>query len=277
MDLLVVLNTSAAYIFSVVAIVVVVFCIWVSIGIAVQNKSGSEAVIQAVTYAITVLIVSRPCAIGLAVPMVIVVATGIAAEKGVVFKSADAIEIAWKTTHVVFDKTGTLTQGKLLVVRVEPPDFPLDKKALLLGLIGNNKYPVSVSVAAHLKAGGITGSSVFEPRNIVGKGVEGKFAGRTLRAGNSRWLSLSDHPLILSVLSQGYTAFCLTMDDEVAAVFDLEDSPREDTLSTLTKLQQSGIAVHVVSGDDDSAVHTVTTQLGTPASNVRSRCTPVDN
>lgn len=67
------------------------------------------------------------------------------------------------------------------------------------------------------------------------------------------------------------------MDDEVAAVFDLEDSPREDTLSTLTKLQQSGIAVHVVSGDDDSAVHTVTTQLGTPASNVRSRCTPADN
>jgi heavy metal translocating P-type ATPase len=260
----------------IVASAVVVFCSWVSIGIAVQNKSGSEAAIQAVTYAITVLIVSCPCAIGLAVPMVIVVATGMAAEKGVVFKLADAIEIAWKTTHVVFDKTGTLTQGKLRVVRVESPDFPLDTKALLLGLIGNSKHPVSVSVAAHLKAEGITGTSVFEPRNIVGKGIEGKFADRILRAGNSRWLGLSDHPLILSVLSWGCTAFCFTVNDEIAAVFGLEDSLREDTLSTVIKLQQSGVAVHVLSGDDDSAVRTVTTQLGIPVSNVQSRCTPAD-
>ncbi|KAH8695826.1 E1-E2 ATPase-domain-containing protein [Phaeosphaeriaceae sp. PMI808] len=98
----------------VVSITIVVFCIWIAIGIAVQNKSGSEATIQAITYAITVLIVSCPCTIDLAVPMVIVVATGVAAERGVIFKSADAIEISYKTTHVVFDKTGTLTQGKLI-------------------------------------------------------------------------------------------------------------------------------------------------------------------
>ncbi|KAL8724404.1 MAG: hypothetical protein Q9166_007967 [cf. Caloplaca sp. 2 TL-2023] len=121
----------------VISITIVVFCIWIAIGVAVQNRSGSEATIQAITYAITVLIVSCPCAIGLAVPMVIVVATGIAAERGVIFKSADAIEIAYKTTHVVFGKTGTLTQGKLIIAREEYLSTSPSSKALLLGLIGS--------------------------------------------------------------------------------------------------------------------------------------------
>ncbi|KAJ4297591.1 hypothetical protein N0V90_005484 [Kalmusia sp. IMI 367209] len=258
------------------AMTVVVFCVWVGIGMSVQNKSGSEAVIQAVTYAITVLIVSCPCAIGLAVPMVVVVATGIAAEKGVVFKSAGAMEIAWKTAHVVFDKTGTLTQGKLKVVRAEIPNSPLDTKALLMGLIGSSKHPVSLSVTTHLKAEGVSAASVFEQKNVVGKGVEGKFSGHTLRAGNSRWLGISDDPLVISVLSQGFTAFCFTVDDQVAAVFGLEDSLREDALDTVTKLQKSGISVHVLSGDDDGAVRAVTTQLNVLDSHVESRCTPAD-
>lgn len=84
----------------IVFLTIIVFCTWVAIGIDVQNRSGSNAIIQAITYAITVLIVSCPCAIGLAVPMVIVVATGIAAERGVIFKSADAIEAAYRTSHV---------------------------------------------------------------------------------------------------------------------------------------------------------------------------------
>ena len=269
-------NVAAYFVPVVVSITIVVFCIWIAIGITVQNKSGSETTIQAITYAITVLIVSCPCAIGLAVPMVIVVATGVAAERGVIFKSADAIEIAYKTAHVVFDKTGTLTQGKLTIAREEYPSAFPSTKALLLGLIGSSKHPVSVAVATHLKTNGVTATPVSDPKNIVGKGVEGAFAGRTLRAGNSRWLGFSDDPLVQSILSQGYTAFCFTMDGSLAAVFGLEDSLREDTLSTITKLQQNRITVHVLSGDDDGAVRAVASQLQIPDSNVRSRCTPVD-
>ncbi|KAF3031343.1 hypothetical protein E8E11_000174 [Didymella keratinophila] len=260
----------------VISITIVVFCIWIAIGIAVQNKSGSEATIQAITYAITVLIVSCPCAIGLAVPMVIVVATGVAAERGVIFKSADAIEIAYKTTHVVFDKTGTLTQGKLTIAREEYPSASPSMKALLLGLIGSSKHPVSVAVATHLKMDGVTPTTVSDPKSVVGRGVEGTFAGRTLCAGNSRWLNLSNDPLVQSILSQGYTAFCFTVDGSLAAVFGLEDSLRKDTLSTITTLQQNGISVHVLSGDDDGAVRAVASRLNIPDSNVRSRCAPAD-
>lgn len=260
----------------VISITIVVFCIWIAIGIAVQNKSGSEAVIQAITYAITVLIVSCPCAIGLAVPMVIVIATGVAAERGVIFKSPDAIEIAYKTTHVVFDKTGTLTQGKLTIAREEYLSTSPSTKALLLGLIGSSKHPVSVAVATHLKTDGVAATTVSDFKSVIGRGVKGTFAGRTLCAGNSRWLNLSDDPLVQSILSQGYAAFCFTVDGSLAGVFGLEDSLREDTLSTITKLQQNGISVHVLSGDDDGVVRAIASQLNIPISNVRSHCTPAD-
>ena len=260
----------------VISITILVFCIWIAIGIAVQNKSGSEATIQAITYAITVLIMSCPCAIGLAVPMVIVVATGIAAEKGVIFKSPNAIEIAHKTTHVVFDKTGTLTQGKLTIAREEYLTTSLSTKSLLLGLIGTIKHPVSVAVATHLKTEGVEATGVSNITSVVGRGVDGISAGRILRAGNSRWLSLSDDPLVQSVLSQGYTAFCFTVGGSLAAVFGLEDSLREDAFSTISKLQQNGISVHVLSGDDDGAVRAVASHLNIPITNVQSRCTPAD-
>ncbi|KAL5383532.1 hypothetical protein DPSP01_005928 [Paraphaeosphaeria sporulosa] len=260
----------------ILAITVVIFCIWMAIGIAVQRKSGPEATIQAITYAITVLIVSCPCAIGLAVPMVIVVATGVAAERGVIFKSADAIEIAWKTTHVVFDKTGTLTRGQLSVTRMEILRSAPGTPGLILGLVGDSKHPVSIAVATYLKSEGVAAIAVSNPKSIVGKGVEGAFAGCTLRAGNSRWLGLTDHPSVQPILAQGYTAFCFTFNDELAAVYGLQDSLREDTLDTISKLQERKIAVHVLSGDDDGAVRAVTEQLKIPAANVKSRCTPAD-
>ncbi|EUC47377.1 hypothetical protein COCMIDRAFT_35067 [Bipolaris oryzae ATCC 44560] len=269
-------KVAAYFVPVVVSITVVVFCIWIAVGITIQKKSGPETVIQAITYAITVLIVSCPCAIGLAVPMVIVVATGVAAERGVIFKSAGTIEIAYKTAHVVFDKTGTLTQGKLTIAQEEYPCTSPNTKALLLGLIEGNKHPVSIAVASHLRTKGVIATPIPNPQNIVGRGVEGAFADRTLRAGNSRWLGFSDDPLVQSIISRGYTAFCFTMDGSLAAVFGLEDSLREDTLSTITRLQQHQITVHIISGDDDGAVRAVASRLQIPDSNVRSRCTPAD-
>lgn len=111
-------NRVASYFVPVVVVITIItFCIWIAIGVKVRGQLGSEVTIQAITYAITVLIVSCPCAIGLAVPMVIVIATGVAAERGVIFKSAESIELAYKTSHVVFDKTGTITEGKLTMAR----------------------------------------------------------------------------------------------------------------------------------------------------------------
>ncbi|KAF9869860.1 copper-translocating P-type ATPase [Colletotrichum karsti] len=261
----------------VVAITIITFVIWVAVGVAVRKESGSEATIRAITYAITVLIVSCPCAIGLAVPMVIVIASGVAAERGVIFKSADSIEVAYKTSHVVFDKTGTLTEGKLSVAReCYLTDHQGATQALLLGLVGGIKHPVSAAVAAHIKKSGMSPAPVSDPKTLTGKGVEATASGSVLRAGNSRWLGLSSDHNVGSILSQGLTAFCFTVDGKLAAVFGLQDSVRSDARDTISQLQISGISVHVLSGDDDGAVRTVTSQLGICESNVRSRCTPKD-
>ncbi|KAK4136471.1 copper-translocating P-t [Trichocladium antarcticum] len=263
----------------VLAITIVTFCIWVAIGVKVRRQPGSEATIQAITYAITVLIVSCPCAIGLAVPMVIVVASGVAAERGVIFKSAAAIEVAYKTSHVVLDKTGTITEGKLTVAREWYSGSDQNAtQSLLLGLVGDIKHPVSTAVVRHLRAQGVTPSPVSDPKSLTGKGVEGtaKGSGLALRAGNSRWLDLTSDAVAQAVLSQGYTAFCFTVGGSVAAIFGLEDSLRPDAASTVKTLLDRGISVHILSGDDDGAVRSVAAQLNIAETNVRSRCTPAD-
>ncbi|KAK9238057.1 copper-translocating P-type ATPase [Lipomyces kononenkoae] len=261
----------------VIALAIITLVIWIAVGVAMRKQSGAEATIQALTYAITVLIVSCPCAIGLAVPMVIVIASVVAAERGVIFKSADSIEVACRTSHVVFDKTGTLTQGKLTVAVEEYPDGdPNSSMSLLLGLIGCIKHPVSAAVAAHLKAKGISSSVVSDANALTGKGVQGTASGLVLRAGNSRWLDLSSDPHVQSVITQGYTAFCFTINNSLAAVFGLEDSLRADALDTVTKLHERGISVHVISGDDDGPVRSVAIRLDIVDTNVRSRCTPAD-
>ncbi|KAM0350166.1 hypothetical protein ACHAPU_003331 [Fusarium lateritium] len=236
----------------VVALTIITFVVWVAVGMTVRGYGGSEVTIQAITYAITVLIVSCPCAIGLAVPMVIVIASGVAAERGIIFKSADAIEVAHKASHVVFDKTGALTRGKLSVVGNECVDE--DKLPLLLGLVENSRHPVSVAVAAHLKDIGIMTSTVPEPKSLTGKGVETTLDGQKLQAGNSRWLNLSNHEFVQPMLVQGCTVFCFTIDNELKAVYGLEDELRPDAAQTVETLQKRGISatigVHMNEGTD---------------------------
>lgn len=258
----------------VLALTIITFVIWVAVGMTIRGYDGSEATIQAITYAITVLIVSCPCAIGLAVPMVIVISSGVAAERGIIFKSAGAIEVAHRTSHVVFDKTGTLTRGKLSVVTKDCDN--VDQLPLLLGLIENSRHPVSISVAAHLKDAGIMASTVPEPKSLTGKGVETTFGGRKLRAGNSRWLNLSENELVQPMLAQGYTVFCFTIDNALQAVYGLEDELRPDARGTIEALQKRGVSVHVVSGDDDGAVQSLASKLSIPGGKVRSRSSPAD-
>jgi heavy metal translocating P-type ATPase len=261
----------------VVALTIITFVIWVAIGRGVRKQSGSDATVQALTYAITVLIVSCPCAIGLAVPMVVVIASGVAAQRGVIFKSANSIEVAYKTTDVVFDKTGTLTRGELSVVYEDYfVDDVEEAKSILLGLVGGVKHPVSMAVTEQLKAASITTRAVREPKSLPGKGVEGTFAGRKLRAGNSNWLKCCSHSRVQAILREGLTAFCFTIDGSLVAVYGLKDLLRADALSTISSLEAAGISVHILSGDDDGAVRSVATQLNIPDTNIRSRCSPSD-
>ncbi|EXJ93086.1 Cu2+-exporting ATPase [Capronia epimyces CBS 606.96] len=260
----------------VVGITIITFVGWIGYGIGKRGYSGSEAVENAVTYAIAVLIVSCPCAIGLCVPMVIAIAGGVAAKHGVIFKTGQTIEIARKTNHVVFDKTGTLTEGVLSVVEeIFPEGEEMSIKPLILGLVGNVKHPVSAAVARSLKSQGVCPAQVDKVKMLVGKGLQGTSQGSKIAAGNCRWLGLQ-HSAIRDLASRGLTVFCVVIDTHLRAVFGLEDSIREDSQGVIGELRTRNIAVSLVSGDDDGPVQRVASRLGIPQSHVRSECSPRD-
>lgn len=254
----------------------ITFAIWIAVGISVRQQGAGTAVVNAITYGISVLIVSCPCAIGLCIPMVIVVGGGAAAKHGVIFKSATAFESARKVSHVVFDKTGTLTEGELSVAE----ELILAEKQLAmsitLGLTSNIKHPVSVAISSYLKSEGAQAPDVKDVRSVTGKGVEGTYGGDLVRCGNTRWLLLQDLPEVQSLLEKGLTVFGVAVRDKPLAVFGLSDRIRPETKLVLAELKKRKIAISIVSGDDAGATENLAAQLDIPLSNVRSRCTPAD-
>lgn len=253
---------------------VTTFVAWMVVGIRVQNQTGSQSAIQATTFAITVLIVSCPCAIGLAVPMVIVIGTGVAAERGIIFKSAGTIEVAYRATHVVFDKTGTITEGKLRVLQDYHAESSPHARSEVLGLVVNSKHPVSVAVAAHLRSQ-VTASAVVQDfRSIPGKGIEGCVDGVMLRGGNIQWLGAEADPHVTSMVGRDHSVFCVTKGDEVMAVYTLSDTVRPDAAETISSLVRKGVQVSILSGDAEGAVQGIASALGLSQSSVHARCSP---
>ena len=221
----------------ILTLTIMTFAIRIAIDISVHHQNAGRAVVSGITYAISVLIVSCPCAIGLAVPMVVVISGGVAAKHGVVVKSAMAIENARKVSHVVFDKTGTLTQGRLSVE--EEVDFSEKHEytaSVTLGLTCNSKHPVSAAISSYLKDKGIDAAKIEDFKSVTGKGVEGTFEGANVRCGNTHWLSAQTLPEVQNLLTKGLTVFAVVMNDQPIAAFGLSDSLRPDSLSVVTAL-----------------------------------------
>jgi Cd2+-exporting ATPase len=261
----------------VMVLTLITFATWIAVGKLIRHQAS--ATVPAVTYAISVLIVSCPCALGLAVPMVVVIAGGVAAKHGVIFKSGETLDIARKVSHVVFDKTGTVTHGRLSVVEEQYPSTADDDSeiaSIALGLAINSKHPVSVTVAAHLKAQGIEPASLQNVASITGCGVQGTYRGCPVKAGNPQWLSAEAFPGVQCFLSQGLTIFCLSRNYNLLAVFGLTDRLRPDAVRTISELHRRGITVSLVSGDNHGAVDLVASQLRIPGPYVRSGCSPAE-
>ncbi|KAL9129225.1 MAG: hypothetical protein Q9217_002266 [Psora testacea] len=148
------IKVASWFIPAVVGISLVVFAIWTAVAFKVRKENAGGSIGLAVKYHITVLAVSCPCALGLAVPMVLIIAGGVAAKSGIVIKQASATERAYRTTDVFFDKTGTLTTGTLKVIEEAYYDTFLqaaDVKSLVCTLLQDNNHTVYSAVASHLQ------------------------------------------------------------------------------------------------------------------------------
>lgn len=259
----------------ILAIAIVIFSIWIAVGISVRDSSTSDAIVTAITYALAALIVSCPCAIGLAVPMVMVIAGGVGAKHGVIFKSPEAIANARNASHVIFDKTGTLTQGKFVVVEeIYRGESRNQATSIAHELTSSSKHPVSEALAKHLKSHGNGPAKLESVSSVVGRGLHATLDGQSVRGGNPLYVDVVEDLDVQRLLSQGLTVFCLSHGSALLAIYGLRDALRTDAASVISALQARNILVSIVSGDSIIAVDKLATELGIPLSRVKGQCTP---
>lgn len=260
---------------TVLTIALVVFITWTIVGITVRNETGGESVATAITYAVAVLAVSCPCGIGLAVPLVLVIANGIAARGGVIVKSAECTERSRKVTDVVFDKTGTLTEPHLDVISEELFEKnAADVRSITMALIGDSEHPVSVAIAKHLGPDIQPSPLVTNVQSYPGSGVEGSMSGLVVRAGHAGWARTENLPEIRKMLDDGMTILMVTRDSAPLAAYGLRTRLRIDAVATVAKLRENGINVHLVSGDHNKAVQAIAAVVGIDRANVASERKP---
>ncbi|PFH61476.1 hypothetical protein XA68_17307 [Ophiocordyceps unilateralis] len=260
----------------VTAIALIVIIVWIVVGLKVRGYGAGEAVANAMTYAVATLAVSCPCALGLAVPMVLVVAGGIAARNGVIIKSAGCTERSRKVTDVVLDKTGTITEAALDVTSEQFFASASRDEAMAVSkaLVADSRHPVSLAVAKHLEERSVTPARLTDTRVIPGSGVKGVLRGSTVCAGNASWTETGHHPAVVRLLERGLTLLVVTRDGEPLAVFGMRTKLRSEAAGVVSQLHRQKIVVHVVSGDHKGAVDAVAAQVG--ISHVVSQCSPAD-
>jgi cation transport ATPase len=211
--------------------------------------------------------------------MVVVVAGDVSAKDGFVFRTGETITSARKVSHVIFDKTGTLTQGKPNIVSEICLNGPVaTSRALTLALIRENKHPRSAAIATYLIARDVERIGLSGLTAIVGKGVEANIPDTDVkvRGGNVKWIGTEDNLEVQDLLSQKLTLFCVRWGSTLIAAYGLQDTLRPDAVQVLSELTARGVEISIVSGDEENAVRAVADELGIPAVNVRSRCSPGD-
>ncbi len=220
--------------------------------------------------AVAVLIIACPCALGLATPMSIMVASGKAAMAGVLFKNAEAIEVLRKVDTLVVDKTGTLTEGKPRLQEVltigDVPENELLR--LVAGLERASEHPLADAIVEGTLDRGLELASVSEFHSVTGKGVVGTVDGRSVAIGNqSLFEDLDSDPTPLLVSAEGlrrlgHTAMLVAVDGQLAGVISVADPVKPTTGQALAALHDEGISVVMLTGDSVTTARAVARGLG---------------
>jgi Cu2+-exporting ATPase len=223
--------------------------------------------------ATSVLIITCPCAFGLATPMGIAVSVGHGAKNGLLVKNGGAIEGLAGISHVVFDKTGTLTEGELTVAGMHVNPESTWDEAEILGLVAaaesRSEHHVAKAVVAYARqrGGEHRDAQLDSFHSLPGQGVEAQLRGRRIRMGNAallagRALSTYMARQQAQIEAQGGSAVFALIDDQVVAIFGLQDRIREEARAVVTALRQRGMGVTLLTGDSRAAAEKVAEALG---------------
>ncbi len=257
-------DTVAGYFVPAVVLASIIsFVVWALVG---PEPSMSYALINA----IAVLIIACPCALGLATPISIMVATGRGASMGVLFKNAEAVELMRDIDTLVVDKTGTLTVGKPEVAAVLCAEG-WDETSLLR-LAGSversSEHPLSAAIVSYAEAQGIELTVAEDFDSITGKGVVGTADDRVTAIGNSALLK--DRNVDAGDLTRradehrakGETAMYVVVDEKIAAVVVVADPIKESTYDAIQRLHQEKVSIVMLTGDNEKTAQAVASRLG---------------
>jgi Cu+-exporting ATPase len=232
----------------------------------------SPALGPAIVHAIAVLVIACPCAMGLAVPMSIMVGTGRAAERGVLFRQGSALQALGGVKVIAFDKTGTLTEGgPRLTDLVTAPGFSRDEVLAAAGAVeARSEHPIARAIVETARESGpVPAVDGFEA--VAGYGVRGRVGGRSVAVGARRWMEALDVATAdLDVEAErlgraGRSPLYTAIDGRLAALIAVADPVRADSAAAVRALQARGLVVAMVTGDDRRTAEAVAKTLGIEA------------
>jgi P-type Cu+ transporter len=256
-------RVSAWFVPTVIAAALVTFAVWALVG---PQPRFTYALVNAVA----VLIIACPCALGLATPMSVMVATGKGATIGVLFRNAEAIERLREVDTLVVDKTGTLTVGKpqLSSVVAAPGFDENDVLRLGAGVERASEHPLAAAIIAGAEARGIKVTAATEFHSSTGKGVRGSVDGRTVALGNLAMLSeLGIDAAALKAQAEqfraeGQTVMFVAIDGKPAGLIGVADPIKESTAAAIAALHEARLRIVMLTGDSNTTAQAVAKRLG---------------
>jgi len=249
----------------VIALAIAAFVVWFLI-------SGNP--VLAMLFLVSVLVIACPCALGLATPTSIMVASGKGAENGLIFRSAEALETAGKLRTIVLDKTGTLTRGQPEVTdfqRLAGGVLPADTLlALTAALESRSEHPLAEAITTYarsqLKGGALSALEGFEA--VAGRGVQGVVAGLQVRVGTPRWFeelgidTAALQPLVERLETAACSVAAVVVDGRIEACFGVADPLKASSAAAVAGLRRLGLQVVMLSGDAKRTAEVVAAQVG---------------
>jgi Cu+-exporting ATPase len=240
-------KVSAIFVPVVVSIAIITFTVW--------HFALDTSFQQSIMNAIAVLVISCPCAMGLATPTAVMVGIGRAAKKGILIKGGATVELFANIKNIVFDKTGTLTTGEFSI-----SDFELlndsvseaEAKRIIYSLEQYSSHPIAQSLVKSLKAEGVKSTPLMQQEEVKGKGIQAKdMDGNLYQLGSSNWL-----------MPKGEKSIYLSKNEQAIAALNIEDELRADSSEMIKSFKDIGIKTFLLSGDKEAKTKKVAQQIG---------------
>lgn len=253
-------KVSAVFVPAVILIAFLVFILWILLGAPVS---------RALEYAICVLVISCPCALGLATPVAIMVGNGMGAKNGILFKTSEALENAGKIDIAVMDKTGTITEGKPRVTDMVPAEGVSEKELLekAYALEVKSEHPLALAVVDYGNRKSVKALPLTDFQILSGHGLEGNLGGKKLHGGSASYIStftsikgLRDRAEALA--EEGKTPLFFEEEGKLLGLMAVADVIKEDSPRAIQELKDMGIQVVMLTGDNEKTAAAMARKAG---------------